>query len=93
MQQRMQLPAHEEQATAASRELERLRQENAVLRSGTHPPSDLDRGLKVVYHRLSEAEHGGTTPISSLTLHVRRWTSVPMGLYTSSMPLRCLLEL
>jgi hypothetical protein len=40
MQQRMQLTAYEEHATATSRKLERLMHENAVLHSGTLPPSE-----------------------------------------------------
>jgi hypothetical protein len=35
-----------------------LRRANAILRSGTPPPSDQDRELQVTYRRLSEAEHG-----------------------------------
>jgi hypothetical protein len=31
---------------------------NAILRSGTPPPSDQDRELQVTYRRHSEAEHG-----------------------------------
>jgi alpha-D-ribose 1-methylphosphonate 5-triphosphate synthase subunit PhnH len=37
---------------------EELRQENAILHSGTLPPSDQDRELHVTYRHLSEAEHG-----------------------------------
>jgi hypothetical protein len=58
MQQRMCLTAYEEHTAATSRELERLRHENAILRSGEHPPSEQDRELHVIYHRLSAAEHG-----------------------------------
>jgi hypothetical protein len=54
----MSLTAYEEHATATSHELERLRHENAILSSGTLPPLERDYELKVVYHRLSEAEHG-----------------------------------
>jgi hypothetical protein len=35
-----------------------LRRDNAILHSGTLPPSDKDRELQVAYHCLSEAEHG-----------------------------------
>jgi hypothetical protein len=56
MQQRMRLTAYEEHATATARELERLRHENAILRSGALPPSKKDRELQVAYRRLSEAE-------------------------------------
>jgi hypothetical protein len=38
---------------------EELRRENAILRSGTFPPSDQDRELQVMYRRLSEAKHRG----------------------------------
>jgi hypothetical protein len=54
----MHLIAYEEQVTAMSHELERVRHENAILHSGTLPPSDQDRELQVAYCRLSEAEHG-----------------------------------
>jgi hypothetical protein len=50
MQQRMCLTAYEEHTAATSRELERLRHENAILRSGEHPPSEQDRELHVIYH-------------------------------------------
>jgi predicted RNase H-like nuclease (RuvC/YqgF family) len=58
MQQRTRLIAYEESATAATDKIERLRHENAILRSGVRPPSEQDRELKEVYHRLSNAEHG-----------------------------------
>jgi hypothetical protein len=45
MQQRMCLTAYEEHTTATSRELERLRHENAVLRNGARPPLEQDREL------------------------------------------------
>jgi hypothetical protein len=38
--------------------VEELRHANAILHSGTPPPSDQDHELQVAYHRLSEAEHG-----------------------------------
>jgi hypothetical protein len=38
--------------------IEELRRANAILHSGTPPPSDQDRELQVMYRRLSEAEHG-----------------------------------
>jgi hypothetical protein len=38
--------------------IEELRCVNTILRSGTPPPSDQVRELQVMYHRLSEAEHG-----------------------------------
>jgi hypothetical protein len=57
IQQHMHLTAYEEHDTAMSRELERLRHENAILRSGTLLPSDQDCELQVAYHHLSEAEH------------------------------------
>jgi hypothetical protein len=49
MQQRMCLTAYEEHTVATSHELERLRHENAVLRSGARPPSEQDRELQVTY--------------------------------------------
>jgi hypothetical protein len=58
MQQCMRLIAYEEHKTATSRELERLRHENAILRSGVCPPSEHDCKLQVAYRLLSEAEHG-----------------------------------
>jgi hypothetical protein len=45
MQQRMRLTAYEEHATTTTRELERLRRENAVIRSGALPPSEQDHEL------------------------------------------------
>jgi hypothetical protein len=38
--------------------VEELRRANAILCSGTPPPSDQDRELQITYRRLSEAEHG-----------------------------------
>jgi predicted RNase H-like nuclease (RuvC/YqgF family) len=58
MQQHTRLMAYKESATAATGEIERLRHENAILRSGVRPPSEQDRELKEVYHRLSNTEHG-----------------------------------
>jgi hypothetical protein len=49
MQQHMCLTAYEEHTVATSHELERLRHENAVLRSGARPPSEQDRELQVTY--------------------------------------------
>jgi hypothetical protein len=40
MQQHMHLTAYDEHTTATSRELERLRHENAILCSGACPPSE-----------------------------------------------------
>jgi hypothetical protein len=50
--------AYEESATATAREIERLRHENAILRSGARPPSELHHELQEVYHCLSGTEHG-----------------------------------
>jgi hypothetical protein len=58
MQQRTRLTTYKESATTAAREVERLRHENAILRSGARPPSEQDRELQEVYRRLSNAEHG-----------------------------------
>jgi hypothetical protein len=45
MQQHTRLMAYKESATAATREIERLRHENAILHSGAHPSSEQDREL------------------------------------------------
>jgi hypothetical protein len=58
MQQRTRLMVYKESATAATSEIERLRHENAILRSGVRPPLEQDRELKEVYRRLGNAEHG-----------------------------------
>jgi predicted RNase H-like nuclease (RuvC/YqgF family) len=58
MQQRMRLTTYKESATATTREIERLRHENAILCSGARPLSEQDRELHEVYRRLSNAEHG-----------------------------------
>jgi hypothetical protein len=58
MQQRTCLTAYKESATATTHEIERLRHENAILRSGARPPSEQDYELQEVYHHLSNAEHG-----------------------------------
>jgi hypothetical protein len=57
-QQRTRLMAYEESASTAAREIERLRHENAILRSGAQPPSEMDRKLQEVYRHLSDARHG-----------------------------------
>jgi hypothetical protein len=57
-QQRTRLTVYEEGATATAREIERLRHENAILRSTARPPSEQDHKLQEVYRRLSDAEHG-----------------------------------
>jgi hypothetical protein len=57
MQQSMWLTTYDEHNTTISRELEQLKQENALLHSGTLPPLDQDCELKVMYHCLSKAEH------------------------------------
>jgi predicted RNase H-like nuclease (RuvC/YqgF family) len=54
----MRLTVYKESATAATREIERLRHENGILRSGAHPLSEQDRELQEVYRHLSNAEHG-----------------------------------
>jgi hypothetical protein len=45
MQQCMRLIAYEEHTTATSRELDRLRHENAILCNGARPPLKHDREL------------------------------------------------
>jgi hypothetical protein len=52
------MAAYEEHNSAISRELGQLKCKNGLFHSGTLPPLDQDCELKVVYHRLSEAEHG-----------------------------------
>jgi hypothetical protein len=54
----MHLTAYEESGTATTRKIESLGHENAILCSGARLPSELDRELQEVYHRLSVAEHG-----------------------------------
>jgi hypothetical protein len=49
---------YEESATTTASETERLRHENAILRSSARPPLELDRELQEVYCHLSDAEHG-----------------------------------
>jgi predicted RNase H-like nuclease (RuvC/YqgF family) len=49
---------YKESATTATQEIERLRHENTILHSSARPPSEMDRELQEVYHRLSDAEHG-----------------------------------
>jgi hypothetical protein len=57
MQQRMRLTAYKESSIVATREIERLRHENAILRSGARTLSKQGRELQEVYHHLSNAEH------------------------------------
>jgi hypothetical protein len=45
-------------SSSLEQHVEQLRHANAILRSGTPPPSDQDRELQVTYRRLSKAEHG-----------------------------------
>jgi hypothetical protein len=58
IQQRTHLMAYKESATATTGEIERLRHENAILRSGVRPPLEQDYELKEVYRGLGNAEHG-----------------------------------
>jgi hypothetical protein len=44
-------------SSSLEQHVEELRRANAILCSGTPPPSDQDHELQVVYRRLSEAEH------------------------------------
>jgi hypothetical protein len=57
VQQRLCMVACEERYTATSWELAQLKCENDLLRGGIVPPSEQDWELKVVHHRLSDAEH------------------------------------
>jgi hypothetical protein len=52
------LTVYKESATTTAHEIGRLRHENAILHSSARPPSELDRELQEVYHRLSDVEHG-----------------------------------
>jgi hypothetical protein len=45
MQQRMRLTAYKESATATTREIERLRHENAIFHNSACPLSEQDREL------------------------------------------------
>jgi hypothetical protein len=45
MQQRMRLTVYKESAIAATHEIERLRHENGILRSGARPLLEQDREL------------------------------------------------
>jgi hypothetical protein len=58
MQQCTCLTAYEESATASTREIERLRHENAILHSSARPPLEQDHELQEVYRRLSDVKHG-----------------------------------
>jgi hypothetical protein len=58
MQQCMCLTTYEEYTTTTSRELKRLRHENAILHNGARPTSEQDHELYVAYRWLNEAEHG-----------------------------------
>jgi hypothetical protein len=58
MQQRTHLTTYKESATATTHEIERLRHENAILRSGACRLLEQDHELQEVYRRLSNAEHG-----------------------------------
>jgi hypothetical protein len=58
MQQRTRLMMYKGSATAATHEIERLRHENVVLHSSARPPSEQDRELHEVYHRLSNTKYG-----------------------------------
>jgi hypothetical protein len=44
-------------SSSLEQHVEELRHANAILHSGTPPPSDQDHELQVAYRRLSEAEH------------------------------------
>jgi predicted RNase H-like nuclease (RuvC/YqgF family) len=58
MQQRTRLTTYKKSATATTLKIERLRHENAILRSGARPPSEQDCELQGVYCHLSDTEHG-----------------------------------
>jgi hypothetical protein len=59
--------------------MERLRLENTILHHGTLQSSDKDLKMQVVYHRLSEDEHGLNYARQQLDLarvEVDTWTHV-----------------
>jgi predicted RNase H-like nuclease (RuvC/YqgF family) len=58
MQQRTRLTTYKESVTAVTREIERLRHENAILCSGARPLSEQDRELQEVCRHLGNVEHG-----------------------------------
>jgi hypothetical protein len=57
IQQCLCMAAYEECHIAISRKLTQLKCENDILHGGIVPPSYRDREFKVMYHRLSDAEH------------------------------------
>jgi hypothetical protein len=58
MQQCTRLTAYKESATAATREIERLRHENAILHGGARSPLEQECELQEVYRGLCNTEHG-----------------------------------
>jgi predicted RNase H-like nuclease (RuvC/YqgF family) len=58
MQQRTRLMTYKESVTAVTREIERLRHENAILCNGARPLSEQDRELQEVCRHLGNVEHG-----------------------------------
>jgi hypothetical protein len=58
IQQHLSMAAYDKHIITISRELAQLKHENDLLCGGTLPPSDQDCEVMVVYHCLSEAEHG-----------------------------------
>jgi hypothetical protein len=61
VQQRMHLTAYKESATATTREIERLRHENAILRNGARPPSEHDHThmlLDITREKVDIRTHG-----------------------------------
>jgi hypothetical protein len=70
IQQRMCPTAYKESATTATREIERLGHENAILCSGACPPSEQDRKLNQVYRHLGNTEHGWNHTRMLLDIHL-----------------------
>jgi hypothetical protein len=58
VQQHTCLMAYEEIATATMCEIQMLRHENVIIRSGAHPPSELDCDLQEIYRDLSDTKNG-----------------------------------
>jgi FtsZ-binding cell division protein ZapB len=89
MQQCMRLMTYKESATAAICEIERLRHENAMLRSGARPPSEQDRELKEVYRRLGNTKHGWNHTRMLLDISREELETHAHGLSTLSTTWRC----
>jgi hypothetical protein len=81
--------AYKESATATTREIERLRHENAILHSGAHSPLEQDRELQEVYCCLSNTEHGWNHTCTLLDITCEEVETLPTGLSTLRTTWRC----